>query len=91
VNFEWDSRKAASNETKHGVSFDEATTVFNDPLALTFEDRPHSQGEERYLTFGLSSAQVPLVVSHTDRGGNIRILSARRMTPKERRDYEQYG
>jgi uncharacterized DUF497 family protein len=63
-----DSRKATSNETKHGVSFDEATTVFNDPLALTFEDRAQSQSEERYPTFGLSSAQVPLVVSHTDRG-----------------------
>ena len=88
MRFEWDSRKAASNLEKHGVSFDEATTVFSDPLALTFEDQVHAQGEYRYLTFGISSAQVPLVVCHTERGGNIRILSARRMTPKERRDYE---
>jgi uncharacterized DUF497 family protein len=90
VKFKWDSRKAESNVVKHGVSFDEAATVFNDPLALTFEDRAYSHAEHRYLTFGLSSAQTPLVVCHTDRGDNIRVLSARRMTPKERRDYEQY-
>jgi uncharacterized protein len=91
VQFEWDSRKAAANAAKHGVSFDEATTVFNDPLALTFDDPAHSQGEYRYLTFGVSAAQIALVVCHTDRDDTIRIISARRMTPKERRDYEQYG
>jgi uncharacterized DUF497 family protein len=72
------------------VSRDEATTAFNDPLALTFEDQLHAHDEYRFLTCGVSLAQAPLVLCHRERGGNIRILPARRMTPKERREHEQY-
>jgi uncharacterized DUF497 family protein len=91
MRFEWDAAKAKGNKEKHGVSFDEATTVFGDPLALTFDDVEHSEGEPRYLTFGLSSRTRALVVAHTARGDNIRIISVRAMTPRERRSYEQYG
>ena len=91
MRFEWDAAKAKGNEEKHGVTFDEATTVFGDPLALTFDDVEHSEGEPRYLTFGLSSGNRALVVAHTSRGDNIRIISARVMTPRERRGYDQYG
>ena len=86
---EWDPDKAASNFEKHGISFDEAATIFSDPLALTFDDPGHSQGEYRYLSFGVSSTGRSLVVAHADRGDTIRILSARPMTASERRDYEQ--
>ena len=65
--------------------------VFGDPLALTFDDVEHSVGEARHLTFGITSNNRALVVAHTSRGDNIRIISARAMTPRERRDYEQYG
>jgi uncharacterized protein len=91
MHFEWDAAKAKVNEEKHGVTFDEATMVFGDPLALTFDDVEHSEGEARYLTFGITSNNRALVVAHTSRGDNIRIISARAMTPRERRDYEQYG
>jgi hypothetical protein len=91
MHFEWDAAKATGNEEKHGVTFDEAATVFGDPLALTFDDAEHSEGERRYLTFGISSNNRALVVAHTARGDNIRIISARVMTPRERRGYEQYG
>lgn len=90
MRFEWDSRKARENARKHTVTFDEATTVFNDPLALTFVDDAHSHGEQRFLTLGTSSDGRLLVVSHVDRAGTLRLLSARRMTSRERRDYEQY-
>lgn len=89
--FEWDGGKAKRNEEKHGVTFNEAATVFGDPLALTFEDHGHSETEWRYLTFGLSNGGRALVVAHTARDDMIRIISARPMTPRERRDYEQYG
>ena len=88
MNFEWDSDKATENERKHGVSFTEACTVFGDPLALTFEDPDHSEGESRLLTFGVSIQDRVLVVSHTERGGSIRIISARQMTRHERKIYE---
>lgn len=88
LTFEWDRRKAASNMKKHGVSFEEASTVFRDPLALTIEDPDHSVDEERWVTLGKSDKQVLLVVSHTDRLGRIRIISARRATARERRSYE---
>jgi uncharacterized DUF497 family protein len=91
MNFEWDARKAMSNEEKHGITFDEAATVFGDPLALTFNDHDHSETEWRFLTFGLSSESRALVVAHTARDDMIRIISARPMTSRERRDYEQYG
>jgi uncharacterized DUF497 family protein len=90
MNFEWDHRKAKSNLSKHGVSFDDATTVFSDPLAVTFVDRAHSDAELRFLTFGLMTDGKPVVVSHVDRAGNIRIISARLMTPRERSQYERY-
>ncbi len=90
MRFEWDPNKAETNQGKHSISFDEATTVFGDPLALTFDDLDHSEGEQRFLTFGISAKNTPLVVAHTDRGDRIRIISARRMTRRERRDHEQY-
>ena len=88
MNFEWDERKADSNKSKHGVAFNEATTIFGDPLALTFVDTANSEGEMRFLTFGRSSNGKYLVVSHTDRNDKIRVISARAMTKKERYDYE---
>ena len=90
MNFEWNEEKASSNLRKHGVSFDEATTIFGDPLAITFSDPMHSEGEERYLTFGHSSTGKFIVVAHTDRDDRIRLISAREMTRKEQSDYEQF-
>lgn len=89
MEFEWDLKKAGLNERRHHVTFEEAATVFGDPLAITFADPDHSIGEQRYITFGLSLHKRPLVVSHTDRGERIRIISARRMTRKEKRIYEE--
>jgi uncharacterized protein len=83
MQFEWDPDKAQRNERKHGVSFIEACTVFDDDLASTVADPDHSEGEERYLTFGMSSAGRALVVARTNRGGNIRLIAARAMTPGE--------
>ena len=90
MNFEWDEAKAVSNLKKHVGSFDEATTVFGDPLALTFSDPNHSDEEIRFLTFGRTSNGKYLVVSHTDRDDKIRLIPAREMTRKERSDYEQF-
>ena len=90
MHFEWDSRKASANFRKHGVTFDEAATVFYDPLALTFADAAHSHGEHRFLTVGTSARGRLLVVSHLDRAATLRLLSARRVTARERRDYEQF-
>jgi uncharacterized protein len=89
VNFEWDSRKAAQSLRKHGVSFQEAASVFGDPLALTFDDPDHSLTEQRCITVGMSSAGRVLIVAHADRGENIRIVSARKTTRRERRHYEE--
>jgi uncharacterized protein len=89
MEFEWDERKAAKNETKHGVSFREAGTVFGDPLAITFSDPDHSEDEQRFLTFGFSQLNRLLVVSHTERAQRIRIISARPATRKERKIYEE--
>lgn len=88
MDFEWDDDKAAANERKHGVAFTEAMTVFADTLALTGYDPDHSDDEDRYLTMGQSADGRLLVVSHTDRGENIRIISARVASRVERRDYE---
>ena len=88
MRFEWDPAKAAANLRKHGVSFDEASTVFHDSLAATGADPDHSRGEHRYVTFGVSSSGRLLVVAHTDRGDAIRIISARAATRTERRIYE---
>jgi uncharacterized DUF497 family protein len=87
MEFEWDPKKADTNERKHGVAFQEATTVFGDPLAVTFADPDHSEKEQRYISFGLSRHKRLLVVSHTDRGERTRIISALLMTRKERRIY----
>lgn len=89
MKFEWDPRKAALNLAKHGVSFEEATTAFRDPLSATAPDPDHSVGESRFITFGLSSKGRLLVVAHTERGETIRIISARRATKQERKIYEE--
>jgi hypothetical protein len=88
VEFEWDARKAAANLRKHRVSFEEAATVFGDYLSTTVNDPFHSAGEQRYITVGLSSAGRLLMVAHAERGGRIRIISARTLTEREKRDYE---
>ena len=89
MNFEWDHRKAAENLRKHGVSFHEAATVLDDPLAITYADPDHSESERRQITFGESIEGRLLVVSLIEQGGSIRIISARRTTRKERRIYEE--
>ncbi len=89
MQFEWDPEKAATNLGKHGVSFDEAATVFEDDLSLNGHDPDHSVGEVRFIIFGISSAGRLLVVSHTERGNRIRIISARPATRPERRLYEE--
>jgi len=89
MKFEWDGTKAALNLEKHGITFEEATTVFSDEFSLTFSD-PDSVGEARYLIFGASTANRLLVVVHVERTDIIRVISARRMTTNERRTYEQF-
>ena len=89
MQFAWDPKKAASNLRDHKVTFEEASSVFGDSLAITFDDPDHSEGESRLLTFGLSEQGRLLVVSHTERRGLVRIISARRATRAERRIYEE--
>ncbi len=89
MEFEWNPEKAILNHEKHGVSFLESSTVFNDPLSTTFPDPDHSVGESRYVIIGLSRFGQLLVVSHTDRGEKIRIISARKATRQEQRFYEE--
>ncbi len=89
MKFEWDAVKAVSNLNKHGVSFDEAVSVFLDQLAVSGQDPDHSKGESRYITFGMSGLGRLLAVSHTYRSGGIRIISARRATRMERKLYEE--
>ncbi|MGH8116206.1 MAG: BrnT family toxin [Rhodanobacteraceae bacterium] len=89
MEFVWDRVKAAANAKKHGIVFEEACTVFLDPLSATGADPDHSAGEERWLTFGRSSGGRLLVVAHTDRGDTVRIISARRCTASERKLYEK--
>jgi uncharacterized DUF497 family protein len=89
--FEWDSAKASENAAKHGVTFDEASTVFGDPLALLMSDPSHSMGEERYLLLGTSTHQRLLVVAFAERLPWTRLISARRATRRERRGYEAKG
>ena len=89
MKFGWDPDKAKRNLKKHGVSFEEASTVFGDPLARTVPDPDHSEGEFRFLTLGRSKEGWLIVVSHADRGEDrIRIIGARRAKGRERRDYE---
>ena len=88
MEFEWDPEKVKKNHKKHGVHFDEASTVFYDALSATFDDHDHSIGEHRLITVGFSSSGRLLVVSHTERGKTIRIISARLATARERTRHE---
>ncbi|MBU6392164.1 MAG: BrnT family toxin [Planctomycetota bacterium] len=88
MQFEWDRKKAKKNDKKHKVSFDEAMTVFYDPLSATFDDPDHSVDEQRLITVGCSSRRRLLVVSHTERGKAVRIISARLATTQERKRHE---
>ena len=88
--FEWDEHKAASNVTKHGVTFDEASTVFGDPLAAIFDDEEHSRDEIREIIIGHSILERLVLVSFTERGEEtVRIISARKATKRELRDHEK--
>ncbi|PZU93004.1 MAG: hypothetical protein DCF32_23365 [Leptolyngbya sp.] len=89
MRFEWDGKKAATNLAKHGVSFDEAKTVFDDPLYIDFYDPDHAEAEARYLIVGVSSQRRLLIVSYTERGDAIRLISARTATERERQVYEE--
>ncbi|HEX9455896.1 MAG TPA: BrnT family toxin [Candidatus Binatia bacterium] len=89
MEFEWDARKAALNRRKHRVSFYEAATVFGDVLGITVRDPEHSSSEARYITVGVSDRRRLLMVSHTERGDRIRIISARELTRAERELYEE--
>jgi uncharacterized DUF497 family protein len=90
THFDWDDQKAASNVARHGVSFEAARTVFDNPLAVIFDDEAHSDDEERELIVGHSTDGELLIVVFTERaGGVVRIISARRATKQERRDYEE--
>lgn len=89
LEFEWHADKAASNARKHGVTFDEAMTVFADPLAAIFDDDEHSAEEKREIIVGHSAKGRLLLVSFTERGEAVRIISARRATKRERKDYEE--
>ena len=88
MRFEWHRPKAEENLRKHDVSFDEAVTVFYDPLSATFEDEEHSVDEVRSITVGHSARGRLLVVAHTERATNVRIISARRATAAERKRHE---
>lgn len=87
--FEWDPAKAEANVRKHGVTFDEASTVFGDPLNLLMSDLDHSSGEERYLLLGVSNRRRLLVVAFAERPHRTRLISARQATRQERRQYEE--
>jgi uncharacterized DUF497 family protein len=89
MRLEWDARKARENLRKHGVSFEEASSVIFDPLSATGDDPDHSVDERRLVTFGVSSSGRLLVVAHADRGDAIRIISARPATRAERKLYEE--
>jgi uncharacterized DUF497 family protein len=89
LRFEWDPEKADSNYRKHGVSFEEAATVFGDPLSITIADPDHSAQEHRFITVGSSASGRVVVVSHTDRDDATRIINARLATRLERKSYEE--
>lgn len=89
MRFVWDPKKAAANLKKHGVSFEEASTIFGDPFAMTFPDPDHSYDEDRFLTFGLSARGRLIVASQSGPSDTIRLISARLMTAREQRDYER--
>jgi len=87
--FEWDPQKERINISKHEVSFDEASTVFRDPLSRTFDDPDHSIDEQRFVVIGYSNKNRLLFVSHADDGKVVRIISAREVTPSERKYHEE--
>jgi uncharacterized protein len=89
MEFEWNPDKAVINLSKHNISFQEATTVFNDALSVTFPDPDHSIGESRYVIIGMSEFGQILIVSHTDRENRTRIISARKANRQEKRFYEE--
>lgn len=89
LTFEWNEEKAKENLKKHKVSFEEAKTVFNDPFLMTFPDIEHSEDEKRYINLGSSSKRRVLIVIHTERDENIRIIGCRKATTKERSTYEE--
>lgn len=89
MRFAWDEKKAARNFVKHGVSFEEATTVFGDPLSDTFDDPDHSAEERRFIIIGMSERGRMLIVAHTDEEDAVRIISAREVTRGERKFYEE--
>jgi uncharacterized protein len=89
MNFDWNENKAAANQSKHGVSFEEAKTVFDDPLYVDFYDPDHSDEEDRYIIVGESRRGRLLIVSYTERGDGIRLISAREVTRREREVYEE--
>jgi len=89
LTFEWDEVKAKENFMKHKVPFDEGKTIFNDPFLLTYPDVDSSETEERYVNIGVSAKDRILVLIHTERQGKIRIISCRKATARERRDYEE--
>jgi uncharacterized protein len=88
LQFEWDPEKASQNKRKHQVTFEEAATVFADFLSATAPDPDHSDTEDRFIIVGVSKQQRPLLVSFTERGDQIRIISARELTSAERKQYE---
>lgn len=89
MDFEWDEEKAGRNLAKHGISFEEAKTVFDDPLYIDFYDPDHSEDEERYIIVGVSQANRLLVVSYTERKRSVRLISAREATRAEKEAYEE--
>ena len=89
MEFTWDEKKAAANLAEHGVSFDEAKTVFDDPLYVDFYDPDHSYDEHRYLIVGESRQSRLLIVSYTERGDSVRLINAREVTVSERKAYEE--
>ena len=89
MRFDWDPRKAGENLRKHGVSLDEASSVFDDPLGITYQDPDHSDEERRWVTFGYSASNRLLVVSHTERDDTSRIINARPATRSEQKIYEE--
>jgi uncharacterized DUF497 family protein len=89
LHFEWDSEKAIANQAKHGVTFLEAATAFSDDLSITVPDPLHSQDESRFVLIGVSAESRLLTVVHVERDVAYRIISARKPTPRERRDYER--
>ena len=89
MEFEWDAEKDQRNQTKHGISFDEASSIFNDPFAITIDDPDHSWDEHRFLTTGYSNRQRLIIAAHADREERVRLINAREVNGGERHIYEQ--